>query len=132
MRRVQVSSRNSHKIYAKLKETLLGGHLPPPVPVDATRRETLTQAFENANAVVSLAGIQQGSPVQFEQIQSRSADNVARAAVAAGAKLMHVIVVLSGQSGTKALGEQTVLSRCPDAATIRSSFGIGLTMVPSM
>lgn len=40
-------------------ETLPEDHLPPPVPVDVTKGETLAKSlpFENANAVVSLVGI---------------------------------------------------------------------------
>ena len=131
LRRVQISSRNPHNIYAKLKETLPGDHLLPPVPVDVTRAETLTQAFENADAVVSLVGILRGSPAQFEQIQWKGAENVARAAVAVGAKLLHVSAIGADAHSkipyarTKALGEQAVLSHCPDATIIRPSLVFG-------
>ena len=131
LRRVQVSSRNPHNIHVKLQETLPGDHLLPPVPVDVTKGETLTQAFENADAVVSLVGILQGSPAQFEEIQLRGAENVARAAVAVGAKLVHVSAIGADPHSkipyarTKALGEQAVLSHCPDATIIRPSLVFG-------
>ena len=101
------------------------------MPVDVTKGETLPQAFENADAVVSLVGILQGSPAQFEQIQWKGAENVARAAVAVGAKLVHVSAIGADPHSkipyarTKGLGEQAVLSHCPDATIIRPSLVFG-------
>ena len=131
LRRVQVSSRDPHNIYAKLKETLPRDHLLPPVRVDVTKRETLTQAFENADTVVSLVGILQGSLAQFEAIQWKGAENVAQTASAVGAKLVHVSAIGADPyskvpyARTKALGEQAVLSHCPDATIIRPSLVFG-------
>jgi uncharacterized protein YbjT (DUF2867 family) len=76
-----------------LKETLPQDHLLPPVTVDVTKGETLTQAFQSADAVISLVGILQGSAAQFEAIQWKEAENVARAAAAIGAKLVHVSAI---------------------------------------
>ncbi len=131
LRRVQVSSRNPNNVYAKLKETLPQDHLLPPVPVDVTKGETLTQAFQNADAVISLVGILQGSAAQFEAIQWKGAENVARAAAAIGAKLVHVSAIGADPHSkipyarTKALGEEAVLSHCPDATVIRPSLVFG-------
>ena len=131
LRRVQISSRNPQKIYARLKETLPQDHILPPVPVDVTREETLMQAFENADAVVSLVGILQGSPAQFEAIQWKGAENVARAAAAVGAKLVHISAIGADPHSkipyarTKALGEEAVRSHCPNATIIRPSLVFG-------
>ena len=131
LRRVQISSRNPHNIYAKLKETLPEDHLLPPVPVDVTKGETLAQAFENADAVVSLVGILHGSPAQFEAIQWKGAENVARAAAAVGAKLVHISAIGADLHGkipyarTKALGEEAVRSHCANATIIRPSLVFG-------
>jgi NADH dehydrogenase len=89
------------------------------VPIDVTRgeslRETLAQAFENGDAVVSLVGILQDSPTQFEAIQ-KGAENVARVA-AVGAKLVHISAIgedphstisYASLARTKALGEEAV------------------------
>ncbi len=64
------------------------------MPVDVTREETLAQAFENADAVVSLVGILHGPSAQFEAIQWKGAENVARAAAAVGAKLVHNATII--------------------------------------
>ena len=131
LRRVQISSRNPRKIYAGLKETLPQDHLLPPVPVDVTKEETLMQAFENADAVVSLVGILQGSPAQFEAIQWKGAENVARAAAAVGAKLIHISAIGADPHSkipyarTKGLGEEAVRSHCPNATIIRPSLVFG-------
>jgi uncharacterized protein YbjT (DUF2867 family) len=128
---VQISSRNPHGVYAELKKTLPQNHLLPPVPVDITKGETLTQAFENADAVVSLVGILQGSPAQFEAIQWKGAENVARAAAAAGAKLVHISAIGADSHSkvpyarTKALGEEAVRSHCANATIIRPSLVFG-------
>jgi len=80
---------------------------------------------------LSLVGMLQGSPAQFEQIQWKGAENVARAAVAVGAKLVHVSAIGADPHSkipyarTKGLGEQAVLSRCPDATIIRPSLVFG-------
>ncbi|KAI0275305.1 NAD-P-binding protein [Gloeopeniophorella convolvens] len=131
LRRVQISSRSPGKVYAKLKETLPPNHILKPIPVDVTRRETLDKAFENADAVVSLVGILQGSPAQFEAIQWKGAENVAQAAAAAGARLVHISAIGSNASSkisytrTKALGEEAAFAACPNATVIRPSLIFG-------
>jgi dTDP-4-dehydrorhamnose reductase len=131
LRRIQVSSRDPQRVYRKLKETLPHDHLLPPVPVDITRRDTLTQAFENADAVVSLVGILQGSPAQFEAIQWKGAENVSLAAAAVGAKLVHISAIGADPSSkipymrTKALGEEAALSHCRSATIVRPSLIFG-------
>ena len=131
LRRVQASSRDPRRIHQKLNQTLPKEHLLPPVPVDVTKRDTLTQAFENADAVVSLVGILQGTPAQFEAIQWKGAENVALAAAAVGAKLVHISAIGADPSSkipyakTKALGEEAVLSHCPNATIVRPSLIFG-------
>ncbi|KAI0257006.1 NAD-P-binding protein [Lactifluus subvellereus] len=131
LRRIQVSSRDPDRVYRKLKETLPQDHLLPPVPVDVTKRDTLTHAFDNADAVVSLVGILHGSPAQFEAIQWRGAENVALAAATVGAKLVHISAIGADPSSkipyarTKALGEKAILSHCPNATIIRPSLIFG-------
>ena len=84
-----------------MKETLPQDHLLPPVPVDVTKGETLTQAFQNADAVISLVGILQGSAAQFEAIQWKGAEIVARAAAPIGAKPVHVSAMIGANPHSK-------------------------------
>jgi uncharacterized protein YbjT (DUF2867 family) len=114
-----------------MKETLPQDHLLPPIPVDVTKKDTLTEAFSNADAVVSLVGILRGSPAQFEAIQWKGAENVALAAAAVGAKLVHISAIGADPHSkipytrTKALGEEAVLSYCPNATIVRPSLIFG-------
>ncbi len=62
----------------------LGAQLLPPQALDITNPSTLPPAFAGAHAVVSLVGILTGTPAQFESIQKRGGENVARAAKEAG------------------------------------------------
>ncbi|TCD66496.1 hypothetical protein EIP91_001321 [Steccherinum ochraceum] len=133
-RMVQVSSRNPERIHRAIRESLppaAQGRLLAPKAVDITDPSTLALAFENADVIVSLVGLMYGSPADFERIQWRGAENVARAAKEAGAKLIHISAIgADAQSAvpyerTKALGEQAVFGACPDATVIRPSLVFG-------
>lgn len=117
----------------------------PSVPVDVTKPTTLSSAFESASLVVSLVGLLQGSPADFERIQWRGAENVAKAAQAVGAKLVHISAIGADPTShipyarTKGLGENAVFEACPTATVIRPSiifgpgdgfFGVSLMNAP--
>ncbi|KDQ20489.1 hypothetical protein BOTBODRAFT_26509 [Botryobasidium botryosum FD-172 SS1] len=101
------------------------------VPADITDPASLERAFHSAHAVISLVGIMHGSDKQFQDIQWRGAENVARAAHAAGAKLVHLSAIGAHPDSdipyfrTKALGEQAVLGACPNATVLRPSLVFG-------
>lgn len=131
VRHVQLSSRDPLPLHTKLEKELEGNHLLPPVPLDVTKPSTLTSAFENARVVVSLVGLMHGTPQQFEDIQWHGAENVARAARQAGAKLIHFSAIGVDPnshipySRTKGLAEISVLEICPDATIIKPSLVFG-------
>ncbi|KAI0068156.1 NAD-P-binding protein [Artomyces pyxidatus] len=131
LRRIQLSSRNPDRIHALLHDKIPADHLLPAVAVDITNPKTLVPAFKDASVVVSLVGILHGSPEQFERIQWRGAQNVAQAAKAAGARLVHISAIGADRGSkipyarTKALGEEAVLALCPDATIIRPSIVFG-------
>ncbi|KAJ3573050.1 hypothetical protein NP233_g2682 [Leucocoprinus birnbaumii] len=130
-RRVQLSSRNPTPLYARLEREVPSGRLLPPVALDITKPSTLTPAFENAGVVVSLVGLMHGSPQQFEDIQWHGAENVARAARQANAKLVHFSAIGADPTSqipyarTKGLAEKSVLEICPNATIIRPSLVFG-------
>ena len=141
---VQVSSRKPETIHRTLQATLKPGsedRLLPPVAADVTKPNTLLPAFKDATAVVSLVGLLHGSPADFDRIQWHGAENVAKAAQAVGAKLIHISAIGADPTSqipyarTKALGEKAVFEACPSATVIRPSiifgpgdgfFGVGL------
>lgn len=72
-----------------------------------------------------------GTPKDFEDIQWKGAENVALAAQAVGAKLIHFSAIGANTQSdimyvkTKAMGENSVLKICPDATIIRPSLVFG-------
>ena len=132
LRRIRLCSRNPHHVDTKLRrEGVPTGHMLPPVSVDVTRPETLETAFQGSDFVVSLVGILQGTPEQFEKLQWKGAKNIAQASLTAGAKLIHISAIGANKNShiayerSKGLGEEAVLSICPDAVVIRPSLVFG-------
>ncbi|KAH0590999.1 hypothetical protein H2248_001110 [Termitomyces sp. 'cryptogamus'] len=128
---IQISSRHPNKVHNILKNTIPQDRLLPPVSLDITKPETLPLAFHNANVVISLVGVLNGSPKAFEEIQLKGAENVAQAAKGAGAKLIHFSAIGADPQSeimyakTKGLAEHSILQICPDATIIRPSLVFG-------
>ncbi|KAA1468011.1 NAD-P-binding protein [Dentipellis sp. KUC8613] len=131
LRRVQISSRHPERVHGSLKHIIPSECLLPPVKVDVTKPEILAAAFEGADVVVSLVGILNGSREQFDEIQWRGAENVAKAAKQNNAKVIHISAIGADKTSsipyekTKALGEEAVFTHCPDATIIRPSLIFG-------
>ncbi|EGO05325.1 hypothetical protein SERLA73DRAFT_44019 [Serpula lacrymans var. lacrymans S7.3] len=130
-RLVQLSSRHPQTVHAALETVIDHRRLLPPQAVDITKPQTLDAAFHGANVVVSLVGIMNGTPEDFERIQWRGAENIANAARRANAKLVHFSAIGADKAShipyvrTKALGEEVVFEACPDATIIRPSLVFG-------
>ncbi|KAH8099265.1 hypothetical protein BXZ70DRAFT_1009082 [Cristinia sonorae] len=131
---VQISSRAPDQIHHSIKDSLPAvaqKQLLPPKAVDITNASTLASAFQDADVVVSLVGILHGSPADFERIQWRGAENVAKAAQSAGAKLIHISAIGADPKSdvpyerTKGQGEEAVWKACPTATVIRPSLVFG-------
>ncbi|KAJ3848710.1 nucleoside-diphosphate-sugar epimerase [Lentinula lateritia] len=108
---IQLASLHPEKLYSALKST---PGIIPPATIDITDKSTLLPALSGASLVVSLVGIMHGSPADFDQIQWKGAENVAKAAKEAGARLVHVSAIGADRASdipynrTKALGEEAV------------------------
>lgn len=130
-RRVQISSRSPQKVHSSLKASVPADRLLDPFPLDVTKPSTLADAFKGADVVVSLVGIMDGTPQQFEDIQWKGAENVAIAAKNVGAKLVHFSAIGANDESnipyvrTKGLAEKGVLRICPDATILRPSLVFG-------
>ena len=132
---VQISSRRPKRIYdsilQKSPELVESGRLLPPVSADITHPDTLKDAFKDASTVISLVGLMHGSPEDFDRIQHRGAQNVARASRAVGAKLIHFSAIGADISSdisyfkTKGLGERAVLEENPKSTIVRPSLVFG-------
>lgn len=101
------------------------------VPLDVTKPSTLKTAFEGADAVVSLVGIMYGTSKNLEDVQYRGAENVAKAAQDANAKLVHFSAIGADPESqisyarTKALGETAALDNCSKVTIFRPSLVFG-------
>lgn len=101
------------------------------MPVDITKKGTIPPAFQNADVVVSLVGIMHGSTQDFNDIQWKGAENVARCAKDAGARLIHFSAIGADPNSkipyarTKGLAEQSILTVDPTATIIRPSLVFG-------
>ncbi|TDL28025.1 NAD-binding protein [Rickenella mellea] len=130
-RRVQLTSRTPQALFETLNKDLPPDNLLPPFPADVTQPTSLGRAFEGASVVVSLVGVLYGTQKSFEDIQWHGAENVAKAAKEAGAKLIHFSAIGANKHSkisyarTKGLGEEAALSTCPDATVIRPSLVFG-------
>jgi uncharacterized protein YbjT (DUF2867 family) len=99
--------------------------------VDITKPETLIPSFKDAAFVVSLVGLLNGTPKEFEEIQWKGAENVAKATKNVGAKLIHISAIGADINSsipyarTKALAEEAIFDICPDATVIRPSIIFG-------
>ena len=89
------------------------------------------EAFKDASTVISLVGLMYGSPEDFDRIQHRGAQNVARAAREVGAKLIHFSAIGADIGSdipyfkTKGLGEKAVLAEDPKSTIVRPSLVFG-------
>jgi uncharacterized protein YbjT (DUF2867 family) len=128
---VQLCSRHPERLFALLESTAPKEQLLSAMPVDITKPPTLTTAFKDANVVVSLVGIMHGSQREFEEVQVKGAENVARAAKDAGAKLIHFSAIGANRESpipywrTKGLAEDSVHRIDPTATIIRPSIVFG-------
>jgi uncharacterized protein YbjT (DUF2867 family) len=132
--RVQLLSRSPENLHRTVKNSLsteVAERLEPPRSVDITIPGSLHTAFEDADVVVSAVGIMYGTPVDFERVQWKGAENIARGAHAVRAKLIHISAIGADASSsipyarTKGLGEKAVFDVCPDATVIRPSIIFG-------
>ena len=132
---IQLTSRNPSRLQARLSSQIPSKYLLAPAPADITRPSTLPPAFESATTVISLVGVLQGTEKQFEEIQARGAENVARAAKKVGARVVHVSAIGASTEGersrvaywrTKGKGEEIVRSILgKDGVVVRPSLVFG-------
>ncbi|KTT75046.1 complex I NDUFA9 subunit family protein [Sphingomonas endophytica] len=98
------------------------------VAADVTRADTIANAVHGADAVVNLVGTFAGN---LAQVHVEGARNVAAAAAANGAALVHVSAIGADANGdssyarSKGAGEDAVRAACPGATILRPSTVFG-------
>ena len=137
---IRALARRHYRIRVAVRRPDLAGHLQPlgrvgqihPVQANVRHAESVEAAVRGADVVVNLVGIlfERGRQ-RFETVQSYGAEQVALAASAHDARLVHVSAIgadehsTSGYARAKAEGEKAVLAARPDATVVRPSIMFG-------
>ena len=137
---VRALAKRDYRIRVAVRRPELAGHLQPlgrvgqihAVQANVRYGGSVEAAMRDSLIVVNLVGILTESGEQtFQAVQGVGAGTVAKAARAAGAKLVHVSAIgaeaqsASRYARAKAAGEQAVLAAAPDATIMRPSVVFG-------
>jgi len=137
---VRALANRGYRICVAVRQPELTGYLQPlgrvgqiqAVQANVRVAPSVEAAARGADAVVNLVGIlfERGRQ-RFDAVQADGAENVARAAAAAGARLVHVSAIGADENSpshyarSKADGERRVLAAEPQATIMRPSIVFG-------
>ncbi len=137
---VRALAKRHYRIRVAVRRPDLAGHLQPlgrvgqihAVQANVRYPRSVEAAARDADVVVNLTGIlfERGRQ-RFDTVQSFGAEQVALAAAAHGARMIHVSAIgadensTSGYARSKALGENAVRAAMPDANVFRPSIIFG-------
>jgi uncharacterized protein YbjT (DUF2867 family) len=137
---VRALARAGYRVRPAVRRPDLAGHLQPlgrvgqihAVQANLRYPGSVEAAVRDADVVINLVGVLFESGKQtFEAVQAEGAFTVARAAAAAGARLIHVSALGADPDSpalyarSKAAGEAAVLATVPDATIFRPSIMFG-------
>jgi uncharacterized protein YbjT (DUF2867 family) len=137
---VRALAREGYRVRNAVRRPDLAGHLQPmgrvgqihSVQANLRYPASVEAAMQGADVAINLVGIlfERGKQ-RFEAVQAEGAANVAQAAAAAGARLIHVSALGADADSpalyarTKAAGEAAVLAAAPEATIFRPSIVFG-------
>jgi NADH dehydrogenase len=137
---VRALANRNYRIRVAVRRPELAGHLQPlgrvgqihAVQANLRYPQTVTAAVRDADIVINLVGIlfERGRQ-RFDAVQADGAQTVARAAQAAGARLIHGSAIgadensASGYAQSKGVGERLVLTENGQAVIMRPSIAFG-------
>jgi uncharacterized protein YbjT (DUF2867 family) len=137
---VRALAKRDYRIKVAVRRPELAGHLQPlgrvgqihAVQANLRYPASVEAAMRGSQAAINLVGIlTEGGGQTFEAVQSAGAGAVARAAAAAGARIVHVSAIGADENSasryarSKAAGEKAVLSAAPTATILRPSVVFG-------
>jgi len=137
---VRALAKREYRIRVAVRRPELAGHLQPlgrvgqihAVQTNLRYPASVAAAMRDSEVAINLVGILTESGKQtFEAVQAAGAAIVAKAAAAAGARMVHVSAIGADAQSTsryaraKAIGEQAVLSAIPAATIMRPSVVFG-------
>ena len=137
---VRALCKREYRVRVAVRRPELAGHLQPlgrvgqihAVQANLRYPASVEAAMRDSHVAINLVGIlAQGGAQTFDAVQDKGAGAVAKAAAAAGARMVHVSAIgadensLSAYARSKAAGEKAVLSAVPSATILRPSVVFG-------
>jgi NADH dehydrogenase len=137
---VRALAKRDYRIRVAVRRPELAGHLQPlgrvgqihAVQANLRYPASIEAAMRDSHAAINLVGIlAEGGAQSFEAVHATGPGAVAKAAAAAGARMVHVSAIGADENSpahyarTKALGEKAVLAALPEATILRPSVVFG-------
>ncbi|MGJ5204063.1 complex I NDUFA9 subunit family protein [Bradyrhizobium sp. HKCCYLR20261] len=137
---VRALAKRDYRIRVAVRRPELAGHLQPlgrvgqihTVQANLRYPDSVAAALRDSHVAINLVGILTESGAQtFNAVQAEGAATVAKAAAAAGARLVHVSAIgadaesASSYARAKAAGEAAALAAVPEAVIMRPSVVFG-------
>ena len=137
---VRALAKRDYRIRVAVRRPELAGHLQPlgrvgqihAVQANLRYPISVEAAMRDAQVAINLVGIlAESGPQSFEAVQGLGAGAVAKAAAAAGARMVHVSAIGADENSpsryarSKAAGEKAVLAAVPSATIMRPSVVFG-------
>jgi uncharacterized protein YbjT (DUF2867 family) len=137
---VRALAKRDFRIRVAVRRPELAGHLQPlgrvgqihAVQANLRYPASVEAAMRDSHVAINLVGVLAASGAQsFDAVQAKGAETVAKAAAAAGARMVHVSAIGADENSTsayarsKAAGEKAVLAAVPSATILRPSVVFG-------
>jgi len=137
---VRTLCKRDYRIRIAVRRPELAGHLQPAgkvgqihaVQANLRHPASVEAAMRGSSVAINLVGVLAESGAQtFDAVQARGAETVAKAAAAAGSRMVHVSAIGADERSSsryaraKAAGEKAVLSAVPSATVLRPSVVFG-------
>jgi NADH dehydrogenase len=137
---VRALAKRDYRIRVGVRRPELAGHLQPlgrvgqihTVQANLRYPASVEAAMRESHVAINLVGIlSQGGAQTFDAVQGKGAETVAKAAAAAGARMVHVSAIGADDTSTsayaraKAAGEKAVFAAVPSATVLRPSVMFG-------
>jgi NADH dehydrogenase len=137
---VRALCKRDYRVRVAVRRPELAGHLQPlgrvgqihAVQANLRYPVSVEAAMRDADVAINLVGILAQSGAQtFDAVQTQGAETVAKAAAAAGARMVHVSAIGADENSpshyarAKAAGEKAVLAALPSATIMRPSIVFG-------
>ena len=137
---VRALCKRDYRVRVAVRRPELAGHLQPlgrvgqihAVQANLRYPATVEAAMRDSDVAINLVGVLTESGAQtFDAVQAKGAEAIARAASAAGARMVHVSAIGADENSAsryaraKAAGEKAVLAATPSATILRPSVMFG-------